>query len=357
MMIQRNVPLTDKSTMQTVSTAKYYAEIKSEAELESLLHEIRTSDDKQMLDNIAGSGLHPIILGEGSNMVFPDELCNLVIKNEIKGIEIEDAICEDDSDAILVTAGSGESFENLLAFCLDNDIFGLENLVGIPGTVGAAAAGNIGAYGTTQSDFFYSCRGYDFGAQEYIAANTGSNTAPENTRRITPQFQYRNSNLRGYFLTSVTYKLSRKFTPNFNYDAFRYLDRNITAPELSEHIRKIRDSKLPDYKTEPNAGSYFKNPVVPYESLEEIVNKCGMLKCYPAGEAGKVKLSAAQLIEISGLKGYRTKKCGVSEKHSLILINFGGATGNDIKALEEHIINTVSEETGVVLSPEVKKAE
>jgi UDP-N-acetylmuramate dehydrogenase len=357
MMIQKNVPLTDKSTMQTVSVAKYYAEVKSETDLESLLHETRRSDDKQMLADIAGSGLHPIILGEGSNMVFPDEICNLVIKNEIKGIEIEEMNFEDDSDAVLVKAGSGESFEKLLAFCLDNDIFGLENLVGIPGTVGAAAAGNIGAYGTTQSDFFHSCRGYDFGTNRHIATFTDATATAENIKIISPEFEYRNSNLRGYFLTSVTYKLSRKFTPNLSYDAFRYLDRNISALELSDHIRKIRDSKLPDYKTEPNAGSYFKNPVISYEALEETVNKCGMLKCYPSGKPGKVKLSAAQLIEISGLKGYRAEKCGVSEKHSLILINFGGATGNDIIALEEHIIRTVSEATGVVLSAEVKKAE
>lgn len=349
-MLDHNVSLTDKSTMQTVSQAKLYAEIRSLEELKETLTEIEKGK----------TSLPPVIIGQGSNIVFSSSVERPVIKNCIGGIKILPGYFKDDIEWELVEIGSGVLFEDFITFCLENGLYGAENLVGIPGTAGAAVIGNIGAYGTEQSDFFYSADAYDIKTGKTVSICVDPDDKEhmkkisEGAEPVTPDFSYRNSNLRELFILKVRYKLSHRFVPNLNYEGLQYPGKGKSPVEIAAFIRAVRNEKLPDYKVTPNAGSYFKNPIVPFEMLEKIINRCGMLKCYPSNIPGKVKLSAAQLIEIAGLKGLKTQKCGISSKHSLIIVNFGGASGDDILHLEKIIIREIKDKCGIELTPEVR---
>jgi UDP-N-acetylmuramate dehydrogenase len=329
-MIQTNVSLKDKNSFQIDAIAKKYVEINSIDQINDLFEYLSDNPD-----------LEYFVLGEGCNTLIPDETDKLIIKNNIKGIE---EINEDDSSVILCV-GAGESFEDLIEYCITEGYYGLENLIGIPGSVGAAAVGNIGAYGVTQSDYFYAATCFDLKNGEYLSINHTDKEC---------KFEYRNSSLRPYFVCDVFYKLSKIFTPIKTYEDLHSLPEDITARQIADTIKEIRNKKLPDYKNEPNVGSFFKNPIVPISEIEAIIKKAGMVKCYNSEIDGHIKLSAAQLIELSGMKGYKKDKCGVSEKHSLIIINFDGANGKEIEDLANEIENAVLNYCGVHLEKEVK---
>ncbi len=329
-MIQKNISLQDKNSFQIDAVAKKYVEIDSIEQLNDLFQYLTENPNEKYS-----------ILGEGCNTLLSDEINKLIIKNNIKGIE---EVNEND-DSVILCVGAGESFEDLVEYCIKNNYYGLENLIGIPGSVGAAVVGNIGAYGVTQSDYFYAATCFDFQNGEYLSINH----TDEDCR-----FEYRNSSLRPYFVCDVFYKLNKKFSPIKTYEGLRYLPKDITARQIADTIKEIRNSKIPDYKAEPNVGSFFKNPLIPITEIEFIIKKAGMIKCYNSGKDGFVKLSAAQLIELAGKKGYKKKRCKVSEKHSLIIINFGGASGKEIMDLATEIETSVYDYCGVRLEKEVK---
>jgi UDP-N-acetylmuramate dehydrogenase len=288
-----------------------------------------------------------LILGAGSNILFRNEYKGTVIRNQLKGIKIGDF----DTENVLITAGSGMLWHNFVEFCVSNNFYGLENLALIPGTVGAAPVQNIGAYGVEQKDCFHSLEAINLktGAKKVLDFNDC-------------KFEYRYSFFKEitdekYLITNVTYRLSRNFTPNTNYkDLQNYFQlhqiKEVTARNVFDSICEIRRRKLPDPKEMGNGGSFFKNPEISVEKYNEIKNHYPDITGFLQNN-GKVKLSAAWLIEKGGWKGTRIGDAGVYDKHALILVNFGNASGNEILEFAEKIRLSVYEMFNVQLEREV----
>jgi UDP-N-acetylmuramate dehydrogenase len=236
--------------------------------------------------------------------------------------------------------------------CVDHNWGGIENLSLIPGTVGASPMQNIGAYGVEIKDVF-----------EELEALRISDLQLEKFDKETCQFGYResifkHSHKNGYVITSVTYRLSKKdHALKTGYGAIQDELQQMgvlepTIKDISNAVIAIRRSKLPDPKEIGNAGSFFKNPVVPISVLQEIRKKYEQVPNYPAGE-GSVKLAAGWLIEQAGWKGFREGDHGVHAKQALVLVNYGSANGYEIMDLAQRIILDVKNKFQVELSNEV----
>lgn len=333
-MIEKNKNLKNYNTFGVASRAKYFAEINSKDDV----FEILRDDEMQ--------NTRKLILGGGSNVLFAGDYDGLVLHNAIKGIEKTG----ENEDEVFIKAGAGEDWHEFVLYCTENGFHGLENLALIPGNVGAAPVQNIGAYGVEQNMFFVSLEGTDL------------RTNKEKTfTNAECRFGYRDSifknELKGKFIiTSVTYRLNKKFIPNIFYRDLekRFEDKTPTAKELLNAVIEIRKSKLPDPAVLGNSGSFFKNPVVTQKEHEEFV----MINPKMEGHEIKghyFKLSAAKLIDAAGWKGkkYKDTDAGVYSKHALILVNHGNATGEDIYSLSEEIIKDVKEKFGITLEREV----
>ena len=229
----------------------------------------------------------------------------------------------------------------------------MENLSLIPGQVGAAAVQNIGAYGVEAQDVIEEVKGI------------GLNDAEE---RIWKQkdcgYGYRQSIFKGelwgkYAITRVTFRLKKHFEPKLQYGGLvKAIEQaglskdTLTAEQLRQVIIDIRRAKLPDPKEQGNAGSFFKNPVVPKEQAERLLSEYPTMPHYPA-EEGKIKLAAGWLIEQAGWKGKSLGPAAVHDRQALVLVNKGGATGHDIQRLCEAVKKDVKERFGIELEPEV----
>ena len=282
------------------------------------------------------------LLGDGSNTLFVDESINLVIKSALKGIEY----CETE-DAYFVKAASGENWHELILSCLDKSILGLENLSLIPGSVGAAPVQNIGAYGVDLSDFCHEVEWFDFSTQSVMLL---SNQACS--------FGYRDSIFKHEFknkgmITSVTLKLPKQWKPRVSYQGLSELPIDITAIQVMEKVIALREAKLPDPKTLPNAGSFFKNPVVHLTKYHELQKEYDQLPAYPQPDGQSVKLAAGWLIEKAGLKGKKLNKAGVHNKQALVLVNEKG-NGAGIVALAKLVTESVYLKFNIRLEPEVR---
>jgi len=286
------------------------------------------------------------ILGGGSNLLLLGHSPLTFLQANIKGIEY----CEQKSDNdVLVTAGAGVNWHQLVLDSLDQGYSGLENLSLIPGNVGAAPIQNIGAYGVELQDLFVSLRAIE------LATGKLKEFAGEDC-----QFGYRNSifkkELRGRFvITQVTLRLSKKLQPNIEYGPLKQLFNDepvVTAKQVSNAVIAIRQSKLPDPAQLGNAGSFFKNPVVTEEQYQTLLDAFPELVAYPVG-SGHYKIAAGWLIEKAGLKGYREGEAGVHEKQALVLVNYGHASGQDILQVAKQVRDKVLELFGIKLEPEV----
>ncbi len=309
---------------------------------------IRNDDDLRRLDDegIFNSSKF-LILGNGSNILFTDDFDGFIVHSQFKGMRILDS----NDDSVILDVAAGEEWDNLVSICLKNNYYGLENLALIPGTVGAAAVQNIGAYGAEQKDYFHSLRGFDLEQNKFVEYNFDD-----------CNYGYRSSifksKLKGKFIvTSVRYKLSKKFTANLKYqDLKQEIDKfgieEVDAQYIYDTVCRLRRKKLPDPMVYGNAGSFFKNPVVEKSFYEQLKRKYTKIKGYVQSDE-TVKLSAAWLIEKAGWKGKRFGDAGVCDKHALILINYGNASGSDIFDLSEKIRQSVNELFGVNLEPEV----
>lgn len=287
------------------------------------------------------------ILGAGSNSVFPKEYKGLVIYSNINEIKIE----EETEDEAVFRVGSGVLWNDFLAFAHGRGYFGLQNLIDIPSSVGAAPVQNIGAYGIEQNECFLSLEAVDLLSGEVLEMKAED-----------CHFAYRHSvfklpeNKRRYFIAYVKYKLSKKPVLNYLYKDIqdKMAEKGISeveAIDLAWIISDIRSKKLPDTHSLPNAGSFFKNPIVSKEKAEEIKARFPEVQVYET--KGAYKLPAAFLIEKAGLKGYRKGDVGIYDKHALIVINYGNATGEEIKDFSEEIIDKIRKEYGITLEPEV----
>ena len=250
------------------------------------------------------------ILGEGTNVVIVDDLKGIVVKNNLSGISI---------DKNLVEAASGENWDYLVKVCLKEKLYGFENLSGIPGSVGACPVQNIGAYGVEVSNFI-----------EYIETINLIDGNIEVFNAHECKFGYRESifkKLPNHFITKIKFSLSTIFKPNLSYESLPEKMEINSAEELRQIILNIRENRLINPEQEPNVGSFFKNPVVSKIQMENLLADHPDLKFYFVKE-DQYKISAAWLIEKIKMKGYQGKDCGVSKKHSLVLVNFSKKSEN-----------------------------
>jgi UDP-N-acetylmuramate dehydrogenase len=333
-MIQFNVSLQPYNTFGIDVSATAFARFSSIAELEAVL-----------LEN---NGKLPLfILGGGSNVLFTKSVDALVLKNELKGFEH----LNETEDSIDIRVGAGEEWHAFVRYCVEKGWGGVENLSLIPGSVGASPMQNIGAYGAEIKDCFVELTAFHIEKRE-LHTFSAQDCA----------FGYRESvfkrALKGqYIIASVTYRLQKH--PKFNtaygaiqteLDAMNVHDLSVSA--ISQAVMNIRNSKLPNPKELGNAGSFFKNPVVDSAVVDVLKERFPEVPNYPQPD-GSVKLAAGWLIEQAGWKGKRIGNCGVHVRQALVLVNYGGATGNEIYALSQAVLDDVQEQFGVLLEREV----
>ncbi len=334
MQVIENFSLKDLNTFGVEAIAVWYVEISEEEDLKSLFGREQWKNSKRL------------VLGGGSNMLFRDDFDGLVIHIKIPGLKYKI-----EGDDVFVTAGAGIIWNDLVNYCVDHEFAGIENLSLIPGSVGAAPIQNIGAYGVELQDVFHSCRAFEI--------STGLNRI---FKKQDCQFSYRDSAfksaLKGLFIiTEVTFKLSRIFKPKVSYGAINdeLRRRGIDEPgikDLSRVVSFIRVSKLPDPATIGNAGSFFKNPMVPVGKFIQLQSNFPDIVHFPA--AGEfTKISAGWLIEQCGWKGKVVGNTGTWKNQALVLVNHGNATGNEIFSLSASIIDSVNLKFGILLEREV----
>ncbi|MEC7786946.1 MAG: UDP-N-acetylmuramate dehydrogenase [Pseudomonadota bacterium] len=273
------------------------------------------------------------ILGEGTNVVIVDDLKGIVVKNNLSGISI---------DKNSVEAASGENWDYLVKVCLKENLYGFENLSGIPGSVGACPVQNIGAYGVEVSNFI-----------EYIETINLIDGNIEVFNAHECKFGYRESifkKLPNHFITKIKFSLSTIFKPNLSYESIPEKIEINSAEELRQIILNIRENRLINPEQEPNVGSFFKNPVVSKIQMENLLDDYPDLKFYFVKE-DQYKISAAWLIEKIKMKGYQGKDCGVSKKHSLVLVNFSKKSENLIN-LSKKIKNVIRKKFNIELEYE-----
>ncbi|MCF0049640.1 UDP-N-acetylmuramate dehydrogenase [Dyadobacter sp. LJ53] len=335
MQIQSNFSLRHFNTFGLESVASFFAEVSSVEELtEILVDPVWRQSSK-------------FILGGGSNVLFTQNVEALVIHPAIKGI---DKINEDE-DSIRLKVGAGESWHGFVVHCVEHNYGGVENLSLIPGTVGAAPMQNIGAYGVEIKDVVESV--------EAVSISEGRKRIFSNAEC---EFGYRESIFKKalknqYVVTGVTFVLNKKPVINIGYgDVQKTLaEMNVSEPtikDVSQAVIAIRRSKLPDPAQIGNAGSFFKNPEIPLEQYNSLKNAFPDMPGYPVSET-MIKVPAGWLIEQAGWKGYRQGAIGVHEKQALVLVNYGGGNGNDIRELASTIQDSVEVKYGIRLTPEV----
>ena len=292
------------------------------------------------------SGLPYMIIGGGSNLLLTKDFPGIVVRSAIKGYTFET-----DGDSVRMTCGSGEVFDDMVAASIDAGYYGMENLSLIPGDVGASAVQNIGAYGVEAKDFIVSVRMVDIATGESLTV--GSEDCAYGYR----QSRFKNDWKNRFLITHVTYTLSRTFTPRLDYGNIRaeLERRGITEPtarQLRQTVIDIRNAKLPDPKVTGNAGSFFMNPVVSRAAYEELAARYPDMPHYYI-DADHEKIPAGWLIDQCGWKGRSLGRAGVHDKQALVLVNLGGATGDEIVRLCEAIRRDVQSTFGITIHPEV----
>lgn len=334
MKILENYDLRLLNTFSIPAKAKFFTEIHSEEDLKKLFTTKEFKENKKLF------------LGGGSNVLFTKDFDGLVILNKLKRIKI----LKEDSNNVAIRSMSGEIWHDLVIFAVERGYWGIENLSLIPGTVGAAPMQNIGAYGTELHHILESVEGYEI-----------ENGTKRVFKKEECEFDYRDSVFKNklkdkYFISAITLKLSKKEKKNLSYKILsEHIEKNKievrNSKDISNAVCQIRRSKLPDPKIIPNAGSFFKNVFINKEKMDE------MLKTYPQmpffKEGGVVKIPAGWLIEQCGWKGKRVGNVGVHEKQALVLVNYSGASGKEVKDLAEKIVASVDSKFGIKLVPEV----
>lgn len=334
MQILQNYDLKKLNTFGISVNAKFFIEVQSEEDLKELFVSFEFKNNQK------------IFLGGGSNVLFTKDFNGIVILNKLKGIEI---ISENEKTIIIKSMG-GESWHDLVLFTVDRGYWGIENLALIPGTVGATPIQNIGAYGVELKDTLINVEAFEI--------ETGE-------KRIFTKEEcklgYRDSifknELKGkYFISAVILQLSKIENKNVNYKILQeYLSENkiiVKNPkDISTAVENIRRSKLPDPVVLGNAGSFFKNVFLTKEKIEELQKSFPKIPFFNEDEI--IKIPAGWLIEQAGWKGKKVGSVGVHEKQALVLVNYGGAKGDEILNLAHQIISSVQEKFGLELVPEV----
>lgn len=288
------------------------------------------------------------MLGGGTNTLFTGDFPGYIIQVKLTGIEV----VNETSHGVLIKAAAGVNWHELVLFCVNKGYGGIENLSLIPGTVGAAPLQNIGAYGVELKDTVYTI--------EAVELSTGKKrifSLPE------CEFGYRTSAFKTkfynqYLITSIVLRLHKE--PRFFMSYGGILETlekmGVHKPSfksISDAIIMIRKSKLPHPSTLGNAGSFFKNPLIPIEQYQILKEQYPKLISFDTDNEYLIKISAAWLIEEAGFKRFRKGNAGVHESHALILVNYGGATGQEILNLAKLIKQKVANQFNIALVPEV----
>lgn len=334
--------LKNHTTFRIDVKAKELITIYNEKEVEELIH-----------NNLFQTTKNYIIIWWGSNILFTQDFDGLVLINTIAWKKI----IKQTDNHIIVSFGSGEVFNDIVQRSVDNNYSGIENLIAIPGTIGAAPVQNIGAYGIEIRDRIVQVSGIDL--------KTGVKKTYTNEQC---EFWYRDSIFKHtlknqFFITEVTLQLTKvdkSYNPKIHYGDIETMllvqwrdgIQQLTPKQVSQAIADIRASKLPDWTTIGTAGSFFQNPIVEKSFYDKLKND----NIHLIGNivsTDKVKLSAGNLIELVGLKWYRNGDAGVYEHHALVLVNYGNASGKQMKDLVNLVQDEVNKEFWINLHPEV----
>lgn len=335
MNLLENVSLKPYNTFGIDVSAKYFSTFNSTEQLQAIL------------ENRDLNSLPRLILGGGSNMLFTKDFDGIVLRNRIPGIEV----VNEDSEFWYVKSGAGVLWHDLVLWCIERGYQGIENLSLIPGTSGAAPIQNIGAYGVELKDTFYQLEAIDLTAGKLVVYD-----------KEACDFGYRQSvfkaELKGKFIiTSITLALRKQPQYNVSYGAItqELSKMGVDSPDaktISQAVVKIRQSKLPDPSKIGNAGSFFKNPEVSASQYELLHKNFPDVVSYPLAD-GNYKLAAGWLIEQCGWKGKVVGNTGSHKDQALVLVNYGNATGNEIRDLAFRILDSVKQRFGVAIEPEV----
>lgn len=305
-------------------------------------------DREEDLDLIFGKGRPErwYVLGGGNNILFTRRFEGTLIKPAATGI----TVIGEDADTVTLRAEAATDWDRMVAWCVERGLWGAENLSLIPGTVGASPVQNIGAYGAEAAGIIYRVHLYDTMRREHVTLE-----------KADCRFAYRDSifkhELRGRtVITAVELRLGKHPSPNLAYGDLKAQVEargGASIANIRDAVCAIRRSKLPDPDTLGNAGSFFKNPVVDNATAERLREEDPACPVYPVSAHGMCKLAAGWLIDRAGLKGFRMGRVGVHERQALVLVNFGGATGDEVIALARYVQDKVFDRFGVRIEPEV----
>ena len=329
--VKENVALKDKNTFHVAATTRWYGEFSS------------ADDLKAFYDDPRFRALPKFILGGGSNLLITQDFDGLMLKSVDTSVSVAD-----ENDAYtFVKIGAGADWTATVASLVDKGFNGIENLMSVPGTAGGAAVQNIGAYGLEIAERISEVECFDPEAGEVRVLSADD-----------CDYGYRTSIFKtektDWVVLSVTLALPKVFEPRVAYKELAAVFGDkvpASAKEVASAVKAVRAKKLPDPEKIGNAGSFFKNPVVTKVKMVHLLEDDPTLVTYPLA-GGRAKLSAGRLIDAVGLKGKREGDAGVSEKHSLVLVNYGNATGKDILAMAEKVKAAVKRRYGVTLEPE-----
>lgn len=330
MNIHENVDLTAFNTFRIKAVAEFFATFQSPDELGELI----TAHSPRL------------ILGGGSNVLLTGDVRGLVMKNEVKGIDV----VSEDIHHVYVRAGGGEVWHDFVEFCIARDLAGAENLSLIPGSVGASPMQNIGAYGVELKDIFHQLDAYDLHDRTVVSFSN-----------VDCGFGYRESVFKKelkdrFVILNVTFRLNKTPVFNTSYGAIsEELERMNAEPSIrsiSQAVINIRRFKLPDPAVIGNAGSFFKNPTVSTDKWERLRISFPSMPAYHQPD-GTVKIAAGWMIEDCGWKGYREGDAGCHARQALVLVNYGHATGAEILALSDRIADSVHQKFDIRLEREV----
>ncbi|WP_425478700.1 UDP-N-acetylmuramate dehydrogenase [Dyella terrae] len=327
-----NAPLGQRNTLRVNARARLLAEIRESAKLPEILDFPAVRQGKLL------------VLGEGSNMLFTGDFDGTVLAMATRGVHVEE-----DGDIARIAVAAGERWDDFVRWTLGQGFAGLENLILIPGTVGAAPIQNIGAYGTEVAEFIESVEAWDTKERRVAVLD-----------RQACAFAYRDSVFKHepgrYIVTAVKFALPRSRELRLDYAGIReeLARMGIERPapfHVAEAVVHLRTRKLPDPAVIGNAGSFFKNPIVD-ASVGEALKAAHPELVSWVGSDGRWKLSAAWLIEQAGFKGDRDGDAGISNRHALVLVNHGQATGPQLWGFAQRVIEGVRGKFGVTLEPE-----
>lgn len=332
--------ITENASLKALNT--FHVEASAAQLLE--VHDPVVLPEVLALPRIASQPL--VVLGSGSNVLIAGDVEGTVLVFGNRGIDI----LEHRADHTVLRAGAGVSWHGLVMWSLQHGLSGLENLALIPGTAGASPIQNIGAYGAQVGEFIQAVDAWDRHTHEWVRFDAEA-----------CQFGYRDSvfkhNPDRYLITAIELRLPLLHDLRLGYagiaEEMQAMGVELpVAADVANAVINIRRRKLPDPDALGNAGSFFKNPVLPLDQVDVLLQSHPELPVYPAEQDDQRKISAAWMIEACGWKGFREGDAGVAASHALVLVNYGTATGEELLALARRVSASVLETFGVLIEPE-----